>query len=72
MTIPTQIPTLDPRPTRRLTSRECANILGSTIGGLLQVASRDDVIVAIEWWAAHHKEAFDAIPTLVRPSFLAD
>lgn len=61
---------LDPRPARRLTSRECANILGSTIGGLLQIAAREDVVVAIEWWASHHKEALDSIPVLVRPEAL--
>jgi hypothetical protein len=41
---------LDSRPTRQLTSRECAKILGATIGGLCDMASVEDVRVAVRWW----------------------
>lgn len=42
---------LDKRPARVLTDRECANILGSIIGGLLQISNRANVQNAIDWWA---------------------
>jgi len=42
---------LDPRPSRNLTSRECAKILSGLIGSLCQNADIDDVKRAIDWWS---------------------
>lgn len=50
---------LDPRPGRTdLTSRECAKLIGGTIGCLVGMASVDAVREAIRWWAG--PEAKDA------------
>ncbi len=43
---------LDSRAARTdLTDRECAKLLGACIGGLVQMASLDDVRRAVRWWA---------------------
>lgn len=43
---------LDQRPARNdLTSRECAKIVGGTIGVLLQMADASAVRDAVRWWA---------------------
>lgn len=34
-----------------LTSRECAKLLGGSIGGLVEMASIEDVRQAVRWWA---------------------
>lgn len=57
-------PKLDTREARTdLSSRECAKLLGSTIGGLLQMAPAENVRTAIKWWA-EHDEAVDAVISL--------
>jgi hypothetical protein len=43
---------LDTRPARKdLTTRECAKLLGGTIGGLLEMADLETVRAAVKWWA---------------------
>jgi hypothetical protein len=42
---------LDTRPARDLTARECAKILGGTIGCLESMTRGDEVREAIRWWA---------------------
>jgi len=43
-----------------LTDRECAKILGSLIGGLVQMAPAENVRAAVRWWA-ETDEAWPAI-----------
>jgi hypothetical protein len=59
--------TLDPRPARQLTSRECAKILGGVIGGLIDTAKPEDVRAAVRWWAETDEawEAFSIAHRLV-------
>ncbi len=53
-------PTLDPRPARILTSRECAKIIGSVLGGLVQMSDRETVRSALKWWL-ENPGALDAL-----------
>jgi hypothetical protein len=46
----------------RLTERQCCGLLGSLIGGLLQMAEREDVRRAVEWWAKTD-QAWSMLPT---------
>lgn len=47
--------TIDPKPARKLTTRECCKIIGSLIGGLTGMADVEDVRSAMEWWAGNDK-----------------
>jgi hypothetical protein len=52
---------LDTREARTdLTSRECSKLIGSTIGGLLLMASRKAIRDAVIWWAENFDRAFPA------------
>jgi hypothetical protein len=42
---------LDPTPIRSFTDRECASIIGTLLGGLVQYSDLDTVRRAITWWA---------------------
>ena len=43
---------LDTRSSRsNLTDRECASILGSIIGGLMQLSNATTIRIAVRWWA---------------------
>lgn len=43
---------LDPQAARDdLTDRECAKLLGATIGGLMLMAGENEVRRAVRWWA---------------------
>lgn len=42
---------LDPHESRQLTDRECAKILGGTVGALLDMAPPSAVRNAVRWWA---------------------
>ena len=42
---------LDPRPVRQLTDRECAKILGGIIGGLMTMTSLNTLRHAFRWWS---------------------
>lgn len=44
-------PVLDPRDTRELTNRECAKLLGGTIGALCEMSDAQTVRDAVRWWA---------------------
>jgi hypothetical protein len=41
---------LDQNPTRLLTSRECAKLIGGQLGSLFQVALPEDIHTALLWW----------------------
>ena len=43
--------TLDPRPARELTDRECGKILGAVLGGLITMSNTKTVRAAVRWWA---------------------
>ena len=43
--------TLDTEPARPLTKRECAKLLGGTIGTLVDMAPVEVVHAAVKWWA---------------------
>lgn len=48
---PTIPVTLDPRPSRALTSREVAGLLGSVLGGLAGTGtSAEEILVGLRWW----------------------
>jgi hypothetical protein len=47
--------TLDSRPARDLTDRECSKILGALIGGLMTMTTGKTVRDAIRWWADNDK-----------------
>jgi hypothetical protein len=42
--------------TRRLTVEQCARLLGSLIGGLIQASDVQTVRSAVRWWASKHAE----------------
>jgi len=46
-------PRLKAGPARQLTDRECAKLLGGTIGCLATMADARDVVTAVQWWAEH-------------------
>jgi hypothetical protein len=52
--------TLDKKPCRALTDREAANVIGGTIGCLLQHTPAVTVLRAVQWWA-EHPEVFGRI-----------
>lgn len=53
---------LDSRPARTdLTTRECAKLIGSTIGGLLEMAPLENIRQAVRWWA-ENDEAWQVLP----------
>jgi hypothetical protein len=59
---------LDPEPARQLSSRECAKILGGTLGCLMTMAPAEDVKAAVAWWIEHWAEAWPQFgPRGVRP-----
>jgi hypothetical protein len=49
---------LDPEPARLLTTRECAKLLGGSIGCLMTMARAEDVKAAVTWWVEHWEEAW--------------
>lgn len=54
-----QRPKLDTREARKdLTDRECAKLLGGTIGSLAQMADVKDIRRAVSWWASLSEDAF--------------
>lgn len=48
---------LDPRPVRRFTSRECAVVIGGTLGGLAESATSYELREAVQWWAENYDVA---------------
>ena len=63
------LPKLDPAPARTdLTDRECAKLLGAAIGGLLQMASVEDVRAAVRWWSKLERGGWDILAAQVNQS----
>lgn len=52
---------LDPNPPRVLTDRECAKLIGGSIGLCLSVADAETVKRAFDWWGEHWHEGVGAI-----------
>ena len=52
-------------PARELTSRECANMIGATLGGLAQMTSIQTVREAFDWWA-QNREAWDLLERVTK------
>jgi hypothetical protein len=53
---------LSTKPVRTdLTDRECTSILGATIGGLMEMAPRENIEAAIQWWFDHRKDGLDLL-----------
>lgn len=46
---PSSKPTLDPRPARRLTDRECVQVLSGLIGSLIELNGVEPVKRAVLW-----------------------
>ena len=58
---------LDTRAVREdLTSRECARIIGASIGGLAELAEPGALRIAVLWWADHFDELFPALQAMVQ------
>ena len=54
---------LDGEPARELTERECAKIIGGTLGGLSEMAPGNTIYNALEFWMRNRQvceNAFDA------------
>jgi len=45
-----------------LTDRECTSIIGATIGGLSDMASKEDLRNAIHWWADNFDKLYETFP----------